>query len=241
MSTTQAVSWNTYAQKYDMLLSFNPYYQRLHQAVLAKVRKWDIEKGDLIADVGAGTGNYSLSLARLFPQASVFHIDNDTGMNQAARKKRKQSGISNHTILETSIDKVQIAKGSLRALISIHALYAFPNPKEVLRNMYTWLQPGGEAVLVDAGRVINVMSWHMAISYHLVRTYGWKKTLEIFKEGREVSKQNAYIRNMQRNDTFWTHSHAEFCEAVKAAGFEILDSGTTFRGVSDWVVVRKEG
>lgn len=239
MSPTQVVSWKSYAQKYDMLLSFNPFYQHLHQAVLAEVSEWEINGGDLIADVGAGTGNYSLSLARLFPQARVLHIDNDSGMNEAARTKRTQLGISNHAILESGIEDVELAEGSLRALISIHALYTFPRPEQVLQRMHKWLQPGGEAILVDAGRIVNVLSWQLAISFHLLRTYGWKKTWEIFREGREVSQQNAYIRNMQGNGTFWTHSHAEYCTAVEKAGFEILDAGTTFRGISDWVKVRK--
>lgn len=239
MTTSPSVSWNSYAQTYDMLLSFNPFYQYLHQSVLAQARGWDIQAGDKIADVGAGTGNYSVSLARMFPQAQLIHIDSDKGMNQAAREKRGRLDISNHAILDQKIEDVRIPDGSLKAIVSIHALYTFPDPQAILRKMYQWLEPGGEAILVDAGRIVNVLSWQVAIGKHLLQTYGWKKTMNIFRQGKEVSKQNRYIRHMQRNGTFWLHSHEEFLEAVECAGFNISDSGVTFRGASDWVTVRK--
>lgn len=59
------------------------------------------------------------------------------------------------------------------------------------------------------------------------------------EEGKEVSKQNAYIRDMQIRREFWTHTHEEFCETIQNVGFEILESSVTFRGVSDFVLVRK--
>ena len=107
--------------------------------------------------------------------------------------------------------------------------------------MYEWLEPGGSALLVNAGRVIKVLDWQMAIGWHLLRSYGLKKTLQIMKEGKQISQQNAYIRKMQRTGIFWTHTHEAFCRAVQNAGFEILDSKTCFRGDSDFVLARKAG
>ena len=240
MSTIEKVSWKTYAQKYDMLLSFNPFYQQVHKKVMQCVRKWEINENDSIADVGAGTGNYSLAIARQFPQANILHIDIDQGMNAVTMKKRAESNINNHQILDKGISDVQLEPGSLKALVSIHALYTFPEPKKVLHKMYDWLEPGGYAVLVDAGRVVRVLDWQIAIAWHLLRKYGFRKTWQIMKEAEEVSKQNAYIRDMQIRGEFWIHTHKEFCETVQNVGFEILESSITFRGASDFVVVRKK-
>ena len=239
MPTNTEVSWKSYAQKYDMLLSYNPFYQAVHQEVLAHTKQWQIKAGDYIADVGAGTGNYSLAIAQQFPQAHVLHVDSDEGMNAVTADKRVTSGIKNHDILDRSIEDVVLKPESLKALVSIHALYTFPNPQEALRKMYQWLEPGGCAVLVDAGRIVKVRNWQMAIGWHLLRHHGLKKTLQIMREGKEVSRQNAYIRGMQRQGKFWLHSHGEFCETVRKAGFKIEQSGITFRGISDIVVARK--
>ncbi len=238
-TTPKIVNWKTYAQKYDLLLAHNPFYQKLHQEVMEAIRKWDIHEGDHIADIGAGTGNYSLPMAQLFPQATVLHIDRDEGMNAQAAKKKADQPLYNHRILNWSVDDIQLQPASLRALISIHALYTFPDPQKTLRQMYDWLEPGGDAILVNAGRIVNVLDWQLAIGWHLIRQYGIRKTLHIMKEGREVSRQNAYIREMQRKGTFWTHTHEEFCEAVEKAGFRIEQHCTSFRGISDFVVAKK--
>ena len=241
MKNTKTVNWRSYAYKYDLLLKYNPFYQRLHQEVLEAANQWAIRSGDRIADVGAGTGNYSLMLAQLFPQAEILHIDNNEGMNEMAKAKQEAKGLDNFTIVKKGIEEVDFTDHSLQALVSVHALYTFPDPMAALRKMHRWLQPGGQAILVNAGRVVNVLDWQLAVGWQMVREHGLRKTLDIFRQGKEVSQQNAYIRQMQRNGVFWTHSHPEFCDAVEEAGFELILDRTTFRGVSDFVVVRKIG
>ena len=105
--------------------------------------------------------------------------------------------------------------------------------------LFRWMAPGAEAVLVDAGRQVNVLSWQIAIGWHLFKTQGIKRSLEIMRSGKEVSRQNAYIREQQDKGVYWVHSHDEFVQAVRKAGFDVLDAEVTFRGVSDFVVARK--
>lgn len=235
--TKPIVDWNAYAQKYDMLLSFNPFYQQLHKEVIHNLKDWEIGTGSIIADLGAGTGNYSVEMAKLFPGAQVLHIDNNKGMNEIAVKKAEN--LPNFQVIEKSIEEVGFEENSLQGLICINAVYTFPRPENVLRKMYDWLAPGASAIIVDPGRIMSLLSWKMAIAWHLIKTYGIKKSIEIFKESEAVGKQNAFIRDQQKNGVYWTHSHAEFCAAVQKAGFHIESSNTCFRGDCDMVVARK--
>lgn len=169
-TNTTTVDWNAYAEKYDMLLTYNPFYQEALREVLSRVRNWNIKAGDQIADVGAGTGNYSVEVARLFPQAQIFHIDADQGMNTIAAKKATR--LDNFQVLRKSVEQVNFATGSLQGLLCINAIYTFPNPQAELQKMYRWMAPGSHIVLIDAGRIMNVRSWTLALTWRLFRKYG---------------------------------------------------------------------
>ncbi|MBR9920668.1 MAG: class I SAM-dependent methyltransferase [Bacteroidetes bacterium] len=235
----KTVDWHLYAEKYDMLFSYNPFYQELYKEITKLTLEWDLKPGATIADIGAGTGNYSVTLAKQFPQASILHVDNNVEMNERARQKKEDSGLENLKIIPKGIQEVRLPSESLDGLISVHALYTFPHPAKALKKMAAWLAPGGFGILVDPGRIVNVLDWQWAIGKKLIAQYGIRKTLEIFREAKPVSRQNRYIRQMQRQEKLWTHSTEEFCEAIKNAGFKILDFKTCFRGLSDLAVVSR--
>ncbi|NRB47970.1 MAG: class I SAM-dependent methyltransferase [Saprospiraceae bacterium] len=231
------VDWNAYAQQYDLLLAYNPYYQTTYKEIITKIQSWDIDAGSKLADLGAGTGNYSVELAKHFPQAQVLHIDSNKNMNAIAVKKA--AGLSNLEIWNQPIEDTQFGDGSLQGLLCLNALYTFPNPTKVLEQMHKWLSPGSPVIFLDPGRVMNVFAWRMAIGWHLISQYGLAETLKIFKHAKVVGKQNAYIRLMQKNGKYWTHSHEEFCQAIEVAGFSIEQASICFRGDCDLVFARK--
>ena len=235
--TMQKVDWYAYAQRYDMLLAYNPFYQELHNEVLRRLKGWKIREGGIIADIGAGTGNYSVAVAQLFPQARILHIDNSKGMNAVALEK--SAGLHNFCLLNQSIEEVTLMPDSLNGLICINAIYTFPNPARMLQKMYEWLAPGARAILVDPGRPVPLLSLKMKIAKHLLLKYGLGQTLKLLREGQAISQQNAYIRKMQKNGIYWTHSHEDFCKAVRQAGFRIESSEICFDKNCDMVAIRK--
>jgi ubiquinone/menaquinone biosynthesis C-methylase UbiE len=237
--TKTDLSWSEYARKYDMLLAYNPFYQSLFKQVMTKTDHWNIEEGDVLIDIGAGTGNYSCALAEKFPQAHVIHIDSDAGMIRVAETKKQARKLENLEIRRTDINHLQMADHSLKAVLCIHSIYTLSNPSVTLKHIYNWLVPGGHGIIVDPGRKVNVLHWQWAIGSRLIRTYGMLKTLKILKAGKAVSKQNKAIRKLQDEGTYWTHTHEEFCTAIEEASFTILEHETTFRTISDLAVVTK--
>ena len=232
------VDWSQYAQSYDLLLEHNPFYQELRDQVLSQVSRWSVEKGDRLADVGGGTGNYSVPVAERFPSATVVHADRDPAMNAIAAA-RPSGPASKTMVLTRSVDELEFEPESLGGYICIHALYTFPDPDAVLRAIHRWLVPGAPAMFVDPGRIVRVFDWQIALGYRMLRTYGLRRTLSVLRQGAEVSRQNREISKKQADGTYWTHTHEAFVQAVEAAGFVVEAAGTTFRGISDWVVVHK--
>jgi ubiquinone/menaquinone biosynthesis C-methylase UbiE len=233
------VNWQSYAQKYDMLLDYNPFYQDLRNLVFSKIESWNFDSEDTIADIGAGTGNYSVKLAEIFPEAKVYHVDKNDGMCELAEHKMTQKNLHNLQILKKSVEDLDFPESSLSACFCLHSLYTFPEPEKIIQRIYHWMKPGAVGVFVDPGRTVNVLDWQIAIGWHMVRKYGLGKTLKILREGKEISYQNRQISKLHAQGIYWKHSHQEFCDAVKAAGFEITEATTCFRGISDLVVIRK--
>lgn len=233
------VDWSEYAETYDLLLEYNPFYQALHAEVLGHTAPWSLPPGARILDLGAGTGNYSLALAARFPEAHVVHVDRDATMNARAEQKRAEQGLDNVEIRTAQVEDLAFPDGHFAAAVCVHAFYTFPSPPEVMARLHRWLAPGAPAVFVDAGRVVKVLDWQIAVGSAMVRTHGLKKTIEVMRRGKEVSRQNRKISELQRDGTYWTHAHQEFVDAVSGAGFAVQAAGTTFRGISDWVTVTR--
>lgn len=233
------VNWTRYAQDYDLLLAYNPFYQALKQDVIAHIGQWPIGAEAQLIDMGAGTGNYSLEMARMFPQAEVIHVDQDKGMNEIARSKFQQADCQNVRIIPKSVDEVDWEANSIDGLICIHALYTFADPAAVLFRFYEWLKPGGKILLVDPGRKVKVWDWQWAIARHLISQYGLLTTWKLFRRGKEVSRQNKRLSRMQARGELWLHTHEEFCEMVQSTGFQIVEAKTVFRDISDWVLAVK--
>jgi ubiquinone/menaquinone biosynthesis C-methylase UbiE len=236
-SLTTVVDWQAYAQQYDLLLTYNPYYQEALQQVIQEVKNWRLSPGDRIADLGAGTGNYSVRVAQLHPQAQILHLERNRGMNALAAKKA--GGLANFQLIHRSIREAPFQAGELQGILCINALYTFPEPAQMLAHMFTWLQEGGQIVLLDPGRIMDIMAWRLAIGKHLLRNYGLRQTLRIFRQGKMVSQQNALIREQQVNGTYWTHSPEEFVAFVENAGFRINYATTCFREDCDLVFAEK--
>ena len=233
------LSWSEYALKYDMLLQYNPFYQELFKDIIARTDRWLIKEGDVILDIGAGTGNYSCAIAKKFPQARVIHIDNDTVMNSIAERKKINQNLENLEVKTLDIDQLNFDENSVKALVSIHSLYTLSEPIKTLEAMHKFMSPGGHGIIVDAGRKVNVLEWQLAICYELIRKYGILQALKIMQEGKGVSRQNRSIRKLQDEGKYWVHTHDEFCQIIKDLSFTVIENKTTFRNISDLVVVTK--
>jgi hypothetical protein len=92
------------------------------------------------------------------------------------------------------------------------------------------------ALLCDLGRVLDIGRWRGIILGDVVRTRGLAEAFQVLWRARNFTTQNRAIANLQRNGTFWVHSHEEFVAAVEEAGFEIQEHRVVFRGDSDLVV-----
>ena len=104
------VDWEVYADQYDLLLTYNPFYQDLRKKVLAEVVRWELPPASLIADFGAGTGNFSIPTALHHSHTQVLHIDNNPGMNAKATVKARKKSLDNFQVISSEVGTLNFEK-----------------------------------------------------------------------------------------------------------------------------------
>ena len=238
-SATHKVRWDEYAQAYDVMCSANPAYQKN----LALFREWIADlclpPASTICDVGAGTGNYVVELARRFPDARVTHLDSDPMMNRMASRKYRLSGIGNVGFASSNATTAHFAPSTLDLIVCVNALYTFAEPSRVLSAFHSWLKPAGYLFVIDLGRPMDVADWSRYIVTSSVTTIGVSATVKAFFKGRKAIGQNRLIRREQELGRYWLHSPTDFNEALIDAGFEIARTQICYRDVCDLAICRK--
>jgi ubiquinone/menaquinone biosynthesis C-methylase UbiE len=236
---TPQVDWRSYAQVYDLMAENNPAYQELIGRFKRTIAGWRVESGSTLADLGAGTGNFSIELAQAFPGCQVTHLDGSEGMNSVAKRKAAVRCVSNLEFVTTDVEMAPFRVNSLAAMATVHVLYALPRPRETIARIFDWLQPGGYLFACDAGRMASVLKWTIYLLREFYRRQGFWRTAQFYSRAREVLRQNKRILKTQRNGVYWSHTHAEFRKAIESAGFVVVEASEVYRGNSDLVLGRK--
>ena len=236
---TKAVDWSAYALAYDVMATHNPAYQDIVAMCLEAASVWKLPKGARVVDVGAGTGNFSVLLAQRLSQSEIVHVDADKGMNRVAAEKAARAGVTNHRILHQSAEEVNFPSESVQAIVTVHALYAFKDPEDILRKMNRWLAPGGRLFACDIGRQMNVFDWTLYLWGGIARRKGLLKALQVAGTARQIFLQNWRASQTQGQGRYWRHAPEEFSRCFERAGFKVDSLSRCYRGDSDLILCHK--
>jgi ubiquinone/menaquinone biosynthesis C-methylase UbiE len=102
-----------------------------------------------VADIGAGTGYFSVRLARAVPEGQVFAVDIQPEMLALLQARIDQEGLQNITLVQGREDDPRLAPDSLDAALLVDAYHEFAYPYEMMRALVTALRPGGRVVLIE--------------------------------------------------------------------------------------------
>lgn len=110
----------------------------------------DLHPGMFVGDVGAGTGFYSIRIAkRVAPTGIVYANDIQPGMLEKLHENASAQGMSNiRTVLGTTQD-AHLPTGKLDLVILVDVYHEFSQPQKMLDSIRTSLKPGGRLVLLE--------------------------------------------------------------------------------------------
>jgi ubiquinone/menaquinone biosynthesis C-methylase UbiE len=110
----------------------------------------DLKPGMVVGDIGAGTGYYSLRIAkRIQPGGVVYADDIQAGMLQRLRAHAAAEHVSNiETVLGSESDPM-LPAGKLDLVVLIDVYHEFSRPQRMLEGIRAGLKPGGRLVLFE--------------------------------------------------------------------------------------------
>lgn len=114
------------------------------------VKLLGIQAGDIVADVGAGSGYYTELLAnRVGPAGKVYASDLQPGMLQLIRERIEKKGLKNIQVVQASEASPNLPNAALDLILMVDVYHEFSKPQEMLRAMRGSLKPGGRLVLLE--------------------------------------------------------------------------------------------
>ncbi|MEP0844912.1 MAG: class I SAM-dependent methyltransferase [Phycisphaerae bacterium] len=109
-----------------------------------------VRPGDVVADIGAGSGYHTLPLARMVgPKGRIKAVDIQPEMLAAIRKKARETGLDNIDLVLGAEDDPRLEPESVDLILLVDVYHEFEWPFEMTRHMVRALKPGGRIVFVE--------------------------------------------------------------------------------------------
>ena len=114
------------------------------------IRALRIEPGQVIADLGSGSGYFTFSLARAVgPGGTVYAADVDEGMNQYITAQARERGLTNIDVILAKRDDPLLPPAGVHMIFSTNTYHFLENRTAYFANASKYLRPGGRVVIID--------------------------------------------------------------------------------------------
>lgn len=114
------------------------------------VREIGMKSGDLVAEIGAGTGIFSVSLARaVSPAGEVYAVEVDEGFLPMIGAKAEQAGMTNVHPLLGEFEDPKLPRNDIDVAFFHDVLHHIEDRGPYLQKTASYLKPGGRIVVVD--------------------------------------------------------------------------------------------
>lgn len=131
--------WNKIAEKFDIWLP------QLKPVGDALIKTLAAQPGDHIIDLGSGTGEPALSLARQFSgNIQITGIDSAEGMVKVAQQKAAKESLHGIEFRVMSAENLEFSDNTFDRALCRFGVMLFENPLKGLREIYRVLKPGGQ-------------------------------------------------------------------------------------------------
>jgi SAM-dependent methyltransferase len=103
----------------------------------------------VVADIGAGTGYFSLPIAARVPRGRVLAVDIQPEMLDIVRSRAKAAGLANVEPVQATETDPRLPGNTVDVVLMVDAYHEFSHPYEVMQGVVQGLKPGGRVVLIE--------------------------------------------------------------------------------------------
>jgi ubiquinone/menaquinone biosynthesis C-methylase UbiE len=110
----------------------------------------DIKPGQVVADVGAGSGYYTVRLAeRVGPTGQVFATDIQPEMLDLLRARLTRARLEQVELVRSTETDPRLPESRFDLILMVDVYHELARPQEVLRKLRASLKPDGRLVLIE--------------------------------------------------------------------------------------------
>lgn len=239
--TANGIEWDTYGPLLDMQADLTPdYWENVDVLVEQAKRAYpDYATARLrIVDIGAGTGNFTSAIAKVFANSEVVHLEPNRHMNYLALNKFEDAGLQNVEIIQESFYDYAWAGEQWDIVICVNALYMLSPQSQTLATINHSLKQGGFFYVVDFGREQDATQWFLYFLKNAFKGINTMKFLRSIPKWPQMAAQAKKGSETQVEGQWWTHETDEFGAALSAAGFAVDGLTSCYCGFADRAVCR---
>ena len=125
------------------------------QKVDEVIRAMDLKKGDVIADIGCGSGYFSRPFARsVGSEGIVYCCDLESGLLDYVQQKAKEMELHNIVTVYAAKDRPMLPPNSVDYIFSCNVHHYLENPVAYYRNLKSILKPNGKLIIIVWNKIL---------------------------------------------------------------------------------------
>jgi ubiquinone/menaquinone biosynthesis C-methylase UbiE len=116
------------------------------------LKQWSIGHSMVVADLGAGTGFYTIPVAKIVSQGKVYAIEVLPELVATLRSKIKDAHLSNVEVLVGDVETLggtKLGENTVDRVIASNMLFQVEHKDRFVSEVKRILAPGGEVLLID--------------------------------------------------------------------------------------------
>jgi ubiquinone/menaquinone biosynthesis C-methylase UbiE len=113
------------------------------------LKNLQVQKGMMIADIGAGSGYHSSLLSKLVGNGKVYAVDVEPEMISFLKERIQVEKTKNIIPVLSTEKSVDLPANSVDLMLLVDVYHEFSFPYEMCLSMFAALKPGGKLVLVE--------------------------------------------------------------------------------------------